>query len=88
MFFVKSLFIYKYVKVAWSEPRHAVLLARVWEGMTPEVAQHPFPGQKHEGWKQLGFQGADPQTDFRGAGELALLVCQVYSVWTVGGVHS
>ena len=34
----------------------------------------PFPGPISEDWKLLGFQGTNPQTDFRGVGLLSLKV--------------
>jgi hypothetical protein len=55
-------------KVSWDNLEHEDLFRRLWKALK----QDPFPGRKDNKWKDLGFQGADPQTDFRGAGVLAL----------------
>jgi hypothetical protein len=60
--------------VTWSDPHEAAKLRELWKAVRPEA---PFPGQKSEQWKDLGFQGTDPSTDFRGMGSLSLH-CMLY----------
>ena len=43
-------------------------LSQLYHGLTGEKA----PEGKAEAWKELGFQGTDPSTDFRGTGQLGL----------------
>ncbi|CCW64743.1 unnamed protein product [Phytomonas sp. EM1] len=53
-------------------PTHVSLLRRLWEGHNKVMFDDcPFE-PVHERWKDLGFQSADPSTDFRGAGVFAL----------------
>ncbi|GBG33993.1 ELMO domain-containing protein 2 [Hondaea fermentalgiana] len=57
----------RHVKFDASEPSHADLLERLWKGL--------LPGEKapvKTDWKRVGFQGADPSSDFRGMGLLGL----------------
>lgn len=56
------------IMVSWDIPKHEEMLKRLWE----QLKDTEFPGRKSEEWKSLGFQGQNPQTDFRGMGELAL----------------
>ncbi|SPQ93712.1 unnamed protein product (mitochondrion) [Plasmodiophora brassicae] len=70
------------VPVSWDHPEHASLLGRLWRALKPD--DH-FPGSKSERWSEIGFQGKDPQTDFRGTGFLGLL-CLVYWSETLGAV--
>lgn len=65
--------------VTWSNPDHAALLRSLWHGSMGPEETSPFPGVRHKLWKLLGFQGCDPQTDFRGMGALGLRVL-VYAV--------
>ncbi|GAB5356364.1 hypothetical protein AAMO2058_000284200 [Amorphochlora amoebiformis] len=67
--FRRKLRVYKSVSVEWSNVEHSSMLKRVWTALKPD---NDFPGQKSERWKDIGFQGKDPQTDFRGGGELSL----------------
>lgn len=57
------------------KPDHLDLLRRLWNGHH-RVAFSDTDTQRfaesNEGWKQLGFQGTDPSTDFRGAGVFGL----------------
>jgi ELMO domain-containing protein len=46
---------------------HVELLERVWQGLKPDISR-TRPGA----WKELGFQGMHPKTDFRGMGMLGL----------------
>lgn len=56
--------------VDWKNRTHEKAFKRIWRQLKGKDEE--FPGQKSEQWKSLGFQGADPQTDFRGMGWLAL----------------
>lgn len=47
---------------------HETSLLQIWSNLKDE----PLESRKSEQWKQLGFQGKDPKTDFRGMGRLAL----------------
>ncbi|KAL1515938.1 hypothetical protein AB1Y20_002552 [Prymnesium parvum] len=51
-----------------SDAAHAALLQRLWLALLPEESFRA----RGEAWLRLGFQGADPCTDFRGMGGLAL----------------
>jgi len=55
--------------VTWEVQEHENLLKELWKGFRPNT---PFPGRKSKEWGCLGFQGSDPQTDFRGGGLLSL----------------
>ncbi|OMJ79801.1 hypothetical protein SteCoe_20105 [Stentor coeruleus] len=49
---------------------HSELLKQYWKINFPEL-EFPADG-KSEKWKEIGFQGKDPSTDFRGAGFFGL----------------
>jgi hypothetical protein len=49
---------------------HLHLLQSLW--MNLEVSNEPVPGIPDKRWQDLGFQGTDPSTDFRGMGLLGL----------------
>jgi hypothetical protein len=70
MDYIQEKFELAAVEVSWANPSHKELLALLWN----LLGNSDFPGQKAEAWKSLGFQGSDPQTDFRGMGVLALQV--------------
>lgn len=53
-----------------SNPEHEDLLKKLWTLTYPNVK---LDSRVSEQWKQLGFQGTDPATDFRGMGLLGLL---------------
>ncbi|KAL6079630.1 ELMO domain-containing protein 1 [Balamuthia mandrillaris] len=53
-----------------SNEEHEALLERLWQGLKPGV--HRKHGRKSPEWGELGFQGTDPATDFRGMGILGL----------------
>lgn len=44
-------------------------LATLWKACFPDA---PWLPGKHERWKEAGFQGTDPATDFRGGGIYSL----------------
>merc|ERR1719231_268702 len=55
-----------------SDPRHRLALESLWHCAFPG-SSHPLNFERQsEKWKELGFQGLDPATDFRGGGYLAL----------------
>ncbi|PFH31213.1 ELMO/CED-12 family protein [Besnoitia besnoiti] len=49
--------------------RNLEKFSRLWGLLMPH---HRLPGRICKEWKELGFQGEDPATDFRGCGELGL----------------
>jgi hypothetical protein len=48
---------------------HEFMLMRLWKGLRPNVL---LSSRKCEEWNEIGFQGRDPATDFRGMGLLGL----------------
>jgi len=50
---------------------HEQLLVKLWAKTFPSIR---LDGRISEQWKDLGFQGTDPATDFRGGGILSLLM--------------
>eukprot|EP01062_Namystynia_karyoxenos_P030255 TRINITY_DN22616_c0_g1_i1.p1 TRINITY_DN22616_c0_g1~~TRINITY_DN22616_c0_g1_i1.p1 ORF type:complete len:236 (+),score=60.07 TRINITY_DN22616_c0_g1_i1:89-796(+) len=48
---------------------HEKLLLRLWSALSDA----PLPSRKGDHWEEIGFQGVDPATDFRGGGILSLL---------------
>eukprot|EP00191_Tetraselmis_sp_GSL018_P001183 CAMPEP_0177615690 /NCGR_PEP_ID=MMETSP0419_2-20121207/23625_1 /TAXON_ID=582737 /ORGANISM="Tetraselmis sp., Strain GSL018" /LENGTH=380 /DNA_ID=CAMNT_0019113435 /DNA_START=69 /DNA_END=1212 /DNA_ORIENTATION=+ len=52
-----------------SNPEHEAALRRLWRLSFPS---RQLEDLKSEQWKDMGWQGTDPSTDFRGAGFLAL----------------
>lgn len=51
----------------------AVLHSRALALLYHQCTLKPCPGRVGPHWERLGFQGADPATDFRGAGLLSLV---------------
>ena len=58
-------------KTPYSESNvtHEKLLMRLWDVLRPH---QPLSARKSKDWEQLGFQGDNPATDFRGMGTLGL----------------
>ena len=54
-----------------SDPRHILALETLWHVSFPGVHPRPFE-RVSEQWKELGFQNADPVSDLRGGGFIAL----------------
>ena len=54
-----------------ADPAHRGALGELWGHAFPDAGPCPA-GIKTERWKDMGWQGTDPGTDFRGAGFLAL----------------
>ncbi|XP_071538440.1 ELMO domain-containing protein 2 isoform X2 [Panulirus ornatus] len=52
-----------------SNPQHEEKLLRLWTGLMPGT---PLEARMTKQWQHIGFQGDDPQTDFRGMGMLGL----------------
>ncbi|KAI8474779.1 MAG: engulfment and motility protein [Monoraphidium minutum] len=52
-----------------ANPLHQEGLRELWALAFPGK---PWPGPKHESWKDMGWQSADPSSDFRAAGLLGL----------------
>ncbi|KAJ3691486.1 hypothetical protein LUZ61_020650 [Rhynchospora tenuis] len=52
-----------------TRPDHQEALKALWEASFPEREQ---PGLVSEKWKDMGWQGANPSTDFRGCGFISL----------------
>ncbi|CBZ52539.1 At2g44770/F16B22.26, related [Neospora caninum Liverpool] len=52
-----------------TDVRNQEKFSRLWGLLMPN---HRLPGRICKEWKELGFQGEDPATDFRGCGELGL----------------
>ena len=48
---------------------HEAVLLSIWAGLSPDT---PLLARRSTQWERLGFQGLDPASDFRGAGELGL----------------
>ena len=53
------------------DPNQLSLLLDLWIGLKAETETRP-ESIKNRKWRELGFQGDDPSTDFRGMGMLAL----------------
>uniref|UniRef100_A0A4W4E2J0 ELMO domain-containing protein n=1 Tax=Electrophorus electricus TaxID=8005 RepID=A0A4W4E2J0_ELEEL len=50
-------------------PEHEDMLMQLWKALRPES---PLTGRISKQWCEIGFQGSDPKTDFRGMGLLGL----------------
>uniref|UniRef100_A0A3B1IR46 ELMO/CED-12 domain containing 1 n=1 Tax=Astyanax mexicanus TaxID=7994 RepID=A0A3B1IR46_ASTMX len=50
-------------------PKHEEMLMQLWKALRPESA---LTGRISKQWCEIGFQGSDPKTDFRGMGLLGL----------------
>ncbi|KAJ8276673.1 hypothetical protein COCON_G00084250 [Conger conger] len=48
---------------------HEEMLLKLWKALRPET---PLTGRISKQWCEIGFQGSDPKTDFRGMGLLGL----------------
>uniref|UniRef100_A0A3Q2XU21 ELMO/CED-12 domain containing 1 n=1 Tax=Hippocampus comes TaxID=109280 RepID=A0A3Q2XU21_HIPCM len=49
--------------------QHEDMLMKLWEELRPDT---PLTGRISKQWCEIGFQGSDPKTDFRGMGLLGL----------------
>jgi len=52
-----------------SNPDHEAKLMSLWAGLQPD---NPLTERLTKQWQEIGFQGKDPKTDFRGMGMLGL----------------
>lgn len=60
-------------RVQFSKINHMVLLESLWSNLHPSSqSQSEIPSIPDKKWQELGFQGQDPSTDFRGMGLLGL----------------
>ena len=50
-------------------PQHELLLLQLWNSLMP---YEPLDARVTKQWQEIGFQGDDPKTDFRGMGILGL----------------
>ncbi|KAJ8256779.1 hypothetical protein COCON_G00189310 [Conger conger] len=50
-------------------PEHEDMLLKLWKTLRPDA---PLTGRITKQWCEIGFQGSDPRTDFRGMGLLGL----------------
>ncbi|XP_065335907.1 ELMO domain-containing protein 1 [Cloeon dipterum] len=50
-------------------PEHEAKLIKLWEAIMPDT---PLEARVTKQWQDIGFQGDDPKTDFRGMGMLGL----------------
>jgi hypothetical protein len=76
----KELSALRRTTVSWGQPKHVQLMEKLWATFlptSPSEASPTFPGVRSPVWKELGFQGDDPLTDFRSMGELSLH-CLIY----------
>ena len=69
-----------------SREEHIRLIESFWANMKPGLSRRRFPstqdvddGFKSIDWGDVGFQGSDPSTDFRGMGLLGLLQLEYFS---------
>lgn len=61
----------------WKNPSHYALIDRYWTSMFPNVRRaHDTISEE---WSELGFQGKDPSTDFRGMGMFGLLQLEYFA---------
>uniref|UniRef100_A0A803K0G8 ELMO/CED-12 domain containing 1 n=1 Tax=Xenopus tropicalis TaxID=8364 RepID=A0A803K0G8_XENTR len=51
------------------DPQHEEMLLKLWKALKPNV---PLEARISKQWCEIGFQGDDPKTDFRGMGLLGL----------------
>ncbi|GLD93665.1 hypothetical protein PINS_up002270 [Pythium insidiosum] len=54
-----------------SNPRHEAMLEELWSNLKPDVRR--TGGRITKEWGEIGFQGTDPMSDFRGMGILSLV---------------
>lgn len=68
---VEKVLILKNETFSDSEPKHVALLEELWTNMRPQIKRKG--GRITAEWEEVGFQGKDPATDFRGMGMLGLV---------------
>ncbi|ERE76916.1 ELMO domain-containing protein 1 [Cricetulus griseus] len=57
-------------------PQHEEMLLKLWEFLKPNT---PLESRISKQWCEIGFQGDDPKTDFRGMGLLGLYNLQYFA---------
>ncbi|RYH26383.1 hypothetical protein EON65_14650 [archaeon] len=60
-----------------NDPEHVALLESLWRNLKPHVTRQG--GRITAEWGEVGFQGRDPATDFRGMGLLGLIQLVYFS---------
>lgn len=48
---------------------HESMLERLWNALFPDIRRK---GRITDEWEEIGFQGKDPATDFRGMGNIKI----------------
>jgi hypothetical protein len=61
----------KSIQFSYDNEDHIELLEKLWKGLKPEIIRSE--DRLSDEWGELGFQGKDPSTDFRGMGLLSLI---------------
>mmetsp|Transcript_5752 Transcript_5752/g.15358 ORF Transcript_5752/g.15358 Transcript_5752/m.15358 type:complete len:357 (-) Transcript_5752:1279-2349(-) len=67
---VQAALLLRAIPFSKENPDHELLLKQLWRQLTDGAPQPE--GRSSREWSRIGFQGANPATDFRGGGELAL----------------
>jgi len=67
---IKDLKLLSKIQFSHQNPEHENMLLNLWENVYPGRAEVEILDRN---WSLLGFQGKDPQTDFRGMGLLGLI---------------
>lgn len=69
----EHLQVFRRKEFSYSDAHHVDLLERLWQALQPGVAR------QSDSWTDIGFQGRDPATDFRGMGLLGLTQLSYFS---------
>lgn len=74
----RQLITLKSTAFEWTTQGHMRQLESLWSNLMPDIRRSKAPEittnpVSSESWKDIGFQGCDPSTDFRGMGFLGLL---------------
>ena len=75
----------KRARVPFSKSDHIVALQSLWSNLQPHT---PVPSIPDKRWQELGFQGQDPSTDFRGMGMLGLDQLLAYTQISPKSAHN
>ncbi|XP_025925128.1 ELMO domain-containing protein 1 isoform X4 [Apteryx rowi] len=62
-------------------PQHEEMLLKLWKCLKPNS---PLKARISKQWCEIGFQGDDPKTDFRGMGLLGLYNLVYFAEWDTG----
>lgn len=66
------LYLLQQAKKQFSYEENVNMLEQLWSSLKPGQALEGGNVRKSQSWSEIGFQGLDPSTDFRGAGLLSL----------------